>query len=141
VLVPAGLQVSAVDMSDLDAVAAAVRPTTRLVWIETPSNPLLKITDVAGVVAVARAAEARHGVPVAVALDATWTPPPWQPAFGLGVDLVVHATTKYLAGHSDVLGGVVVAAPEARTVARSTGRACATSSGSRAACRRPSTPG
>lgn len=117
VLVPAGLRVTAVDMSDLDAVAAAVRPETRLVWIETPSNPLLKITDVAGVVAIARAAEARHGHGVAVALDATWTPPPWQPAFPLGVDFVVHATTKYLAGHSDVLGGAVVAAPDPRTVA------------------------
>lgn len=114
VLVPAGLEVTAVDMADLDAVASAVRPSTRLVWIETPSNPLLKITDIAGVVAIARAAEARHGLPVVVALDATWTPPPWQPAFRLGVDLIVHATTKYLAGHSDVLGGVVVAAPEAR---------------------------
>jgi cystathionine gamma-synthase len=122
VLVPAGLQVSVVDMSDLDAVAAAVRPSTQLVWIETPSNPLLKVTDVAGVVAIARAAEARHGAPVAVALDATWTPPPWQPAFALGVDLVVHATTKYLAGHSDVLGGAVVAAPDARSVGEVWGR-------------------
>jgi len=114
VLVPGGLGVTAVDMSDLEAVRAAVRPTTRLLWVETPSNPQLKITDIAGVVAIARAAEAAHGVPVWVAVDATWTPPPWQPAFELGVDLVVHATTKYLAGHSDVLGGVVVAAPAAR---------------------------
>jgi cystathionine gamma-synthase len=114
VLVPAGLQVSAVDMSDLASVRAAVRPTTRLLWIETPSNPSLKITDVAGVVEIAREAEAAHGAPVWVALDGTWTPPPWQPAFGLGVDLVVHATTKYLAGHSDVLGGIVVAAPTPR---------------------------
>jgi len=115
VLVPAGLQVSAVDMSDLAAVRAAVRPTTRLLWIETPSNPQLKVTDIAGAVAVARDAEAAHGAPVWVALDATWTPPPWQPAFGWGVDLVVHATTKYLAGHSDVLGGIVVAAPQPRS--------------------------
>jgi len=114
VLLPAGLQVTAVDMSDLDAVRAAVRPTTRLLWVETPSNPQLKVTDIAGAVAIARAAEAAYGAPVWVAVDATWTPPPWQPAFGLGVDLVVHATTKYLAGHSDVLGGVVVAAPAAR---------------------------
>ena len=114
VLVPAGLQVTAVDTSDLAAVRAAVRPTTRLLWVETPSNPRLKITDIAGMVAVARGAEAAHGAPVWVAVDATWTPPPWQPAFVHGVDLVVHATTKYLAGHSDVLGGVVVAAPTAR---------------------------
>jgi cystathionine gamma-synthase len=66
------------------------------------------------VVGLARGAEAAHGAPVWVAIDATWTPPPWQPAFALGVDLVVHATTKYLSGHSDVLGGVVVAAPTTR---------------------------
>jgi cystathionine gamma-synthase len=114
VLIPAGMQVSAVDMSDLAAVHGSIRPTTRLLWVETPSNPRLKITDLAGVVAAARAAEAAHGGPVWVAVDATWTPPPWQPAFRHGVDLVVHATTKYLAGHSDVLGGVVVAAPAAR---------------------------
>jgi phosphoribosyl-AMP cyclohydrolase / phosphoribosyl-ATP pyrophosphohydrolase len=95
-------------------VRAAVRPSTRLLWVETPSNPQLKVTDIAGVVAIARDAEAAHGAPVWVAVDATWTPPPWQPAFVHGVDLVVHATTKYLAGHSDVLGGVVVAAPTAR---------------------------
>ena len=114
VLVPAGLQLTAVDMSDLAAVRGAVRAETRLVWVETPSNPQLKVTDIAGVVTVAREAEAAYGAPVWVAVDATWTPPPWQPAFALGADLVVHATTKYLSGHSDVLGGVVVAAPAAR---------------------------
>jgi len=111
VLVPAGLQVTAVDMSDLDAVQGAWRADTRLLWIETPSNPLLKISDIAGLVALARAAEAAAGEPVWVAVDATWTPPSWHDAFALGVDLVVHASTKYLAGHSDVLGGVVVAGP------------------------------
>ena len=114
VLIPGGMRVSAVDMADLAAVRAAVRSTTRLLWVETPSNPQLKITDLAGVVAAARAAESDHGAPVWVAVDGTWTPPAWQPAFAHGVDLVVHATTKYLAGHSDVLGGVVVAAPVAR---------------------------
>ena len=114
VLVPAGLQSTAVDMSDLAAVRESVRAETRLVWVETPSNPQLKVTDIAGVVTIAREAEAAYGAPVWVAVDATWTPPPWQPAFGLGADLVVHATTKDLAGHSDVLGGVVVAAPTAR---------------------------
>jgi len=114
VLVPAGLRLTAVDMSDLAAVREAVRAETRLVWVETPSNPQLKVTDIAGVVTVAREAETAYGAPVWVAVDGTWTPPPWQPAFALGADLVVHATTKYLSGHSDVLGGVVVAAPAAR---------------------------
>jgi len=114
VLVPAGLRVTATDMSDLAAVRGAVRAETRLVWVETPSNPQLKVTDIAGVVTVAREAETAYGSPVWVAVDGTWTPPPWQPAFELGADLVVHATTKYLSGHSDVLGGVVVAAPIAR---------------------------
>jgi cystathionine gamma-synthase len=109
VLVPAGLEVTAVDMSDPSAVRAAWRPNTRLVWIETPSNPLLKISDIAALVALAREGEGTHGVPVWVAVDSTWTPPPWQGALALGADLVVHASTKYLAGHSDVLGGVVVA--------------------------------
>ncbi len=102
VLVPWGLAVSFVDYSDLGALQAAWRETTRLVWLETPSNPLLKITDIAAVTALAHQAGAR------VVCDNTWTPPPLQPVFEHGVDLVMHATTKYLAGHSDVLGGVVV---------------------------------
>ena len=115
VLAPAGLRVSEVDQRDLDAVAAALTPQTRLIWIETPSNPLLHVTDVAAVVALARSHGERSGARVLVAQDATWTPPGWADPFALGVDLVVHATTKYLAGHSDVLGGAVVAAeaPEA----------------------------
>lgn len=111
VLGPAGLAFSAVDMSRPELVAAAMQPSTRLLWIETPSNPLLKISDIAALVAVARGAEVGGAEPLLVALDATWTPPPWQPGFALGADLVVHSTTKYLSGHSDVLGGVVVAAP------------------------------
>ena len=100
---PWGLELSVVDMTDLDAVQAALRPETRLFWVETPSNPLLKITDVAQVSAVARE------VGATLAVDATWTPPSVQESFALGADLVVHATTKYLAGHSDVIGGAVVA--------------------------------
>jgi len=117
-LIPAGLQLSVVDMSDLAALEGAIRANTRLLWIETPSNPQLKITDIAGVVALARRAEAAHGHTVWVALDGTWTPPPWQSSFELGVDLLVHATTKYLAGHSDVLGGVVLAAPRSAEATR-----------------------
>jgi len=103
VLIPWGLAVNFVDLADLAAFEAALRETTRLVWLETPSNPLLKITDIAAVTALAHQAGAR------VVCDNTWTPPPLQPVFRYGADLVLHATTKYLAGHSDVLGGVVVA--------------------------------
>jgi cystathionine gamma-synthase len=102
VFAPWGLELSFADMTDLGAVRAAVRPNTRLVWVETPSNPLLKISDIAALAEVAREAGAR------LACDNTWTPPGLQPAFELGADLVMHATTKYLSGHSDVLGGVVV---------------------------------
>ena len=102
VFVPWGLELTPVDMTDLDAVQAALKPNTKLVWIETPSNPMLKITDVAAVAELAESVGAR------VACDNTWTPPRLQPVFDLGADLVMHATTKYLAGHSDVLGGAVV---------------------------------
>lgn len=102
VMAPWGLRYSIVNMADLDAVRAAVRPQTRLVWVETPSNPLLKITDIAAVAEIAHAAGAR------CAVDNTWPSPVGQQPLALGADLVMHATTKYLGGHSDVLGGVVV---------------------------------
>ena len=100
---PWGLSFDFVDMSDLAAVEAALRPNTRLVWIETPSNPLLKITDVEGVCALA------HGVGAVVVADNTWATPVAQRPLALGADLVVHSTTKYLGGHSDTLGGAVIA--------------------------------
>ena len=103
VFVPWGLAVDFVDLTDLDALKKALRAETKLVWLETPSNPLLKITDIAAVSEIAHAAGAK------VACDNTWTPPPLQPAFEYGADLIMHSTTKYLSGHSDVLGGVVVA--------------------------------
>ncbi len=103
VFVPWGLELTEVDMTDLAAVAAALRPDTALVWIETPSNPRLGISDIAAITELAR------GVGAAVACDNTWTPPGMQPVLALGVDLIMHATTKYLAGHTDVLGGAVVA--------------------------------
>lgn len=99
---PWGLQYSAVDMTDLMAVQAAVRPNTKLIWIETPSNPLLKITDVAAVATLAHAAGAL------CACDSTWPTPMLQRTLALGADLAIHATTKYLGGHSDVLGGAVI---------------------------------
>ncbi len=103
IMTPWGLQASVVDLSDPGAVRAAVRPNTRLVWAETPSNPLLKITDIAAV------AEIAHAAGALCAVDNTWGTPALQLPLELGADLVLHATTKYLGGHSDVLGGAIVA--------------------------------
>jgi cystathionine gamma-synthase len=89
-------------MTDLDRVRAAVRPATRLVWVETPSNPLWKVTDVTAVAEIARAVGAR------LVCDNTTATPILQSPFRLGADLVVHATTKYLGGHGDVMGGAVI---------------------------------
>ena len=100
-----GLEVTYLDLADLDAVAAAFRPNTRMVWIETPSNPLLRLTDIAAVAALAR----RHDALTVV--DNTFLSPVLQQPLRHGADLVVHSTTKYLNGHSDVVGGAVVAAP------------------------------
>jgi cystathionine gamma-synthase len=97
-----GLDVSFADMSDLRAVANALRPKTKLAWMETPSNPLLKIVDLAAVARVA------HEVGAICVCDNTWAPT-LQRAFDLGADLILHSTTKYFGGHCDVLGGIVVA--------------------------------
>lgn len=104
VLRPYGLDFSYVDMSDLDAVARALRSNTRLVWLETPTNPLLKIADIAAVVGVARLQPSHPWV----AVDNTFASPALQRPLGLGADFVVHSTTKYIAGHSDVVGGALV---------------------------------
>lgn len=96
-----GLEVTAVDLSDLDAVRAALRPTTRLIWAETPSNPLLKILDLAALASIAH----DHGARLVA--DNTFATPALQRPLTLGADLVVHSTTKYLGGHSDVVGGAV----------------------------------
>ena len=101
-LMPWGLQVSFVEMTDLAAVAAALKPETRLVWTETPSNPTISVTDLAAVAALA------HGAGALVACDNTWATPYLQRPLALGYDLVVHSTTEYLSGHADVMGGVVV---------------------------------
>ncbi len=92
-----------IDMTDLAALEEALRAGPRLVWAETPSNPLLKITDLRTV------AERVHAAGALLLVDATWTTPLLQRPFDLGADLVLHAVTKYLAGHSDVLGGAIVA--------------------------------
>ena len=99
---PWGLASSFVDMTDLAAVRGAITPRTRLVWVETPSNPVLAITDIAAVAAIAREADAL------LACDNTWATPLLQRPLELGADVVMHATTKYLGGHSDVTGGAVV---------------------------------
>ena len=95
-------------MSDLDAVAAALeeRPA-RIVWVETPSNPLLRITDIAGL------ARLGHAAGALVVVDNTFASPALQRPLALGADVVVHSTTKYLGGHSDVVGGALVIADEA----------------------------
>ncbi|MEO8161863.1 MAG: aminotransferase class I/II-fold pyridoxal phosphate-dependent enzyme, partial [Arenimonas sp.] len=96
-----------VDMTDADAVDAALRERPKLVWIETPSNPLLRITDLARTCAAARAAAAL------VAVDNTFLSPALQNPIAFGADVVVHSTTKYINGHSDVVGGAVVSADPA----------------------------
>ncbi len=100
-----GLEVTYLELADLEAVRAAFRENTRMVWIETPSNPLLRLTDIRAVSALARARGALAVV------DNTFLSPVQQRPFERGADLVVHSTTKYLNGHSDVVGGAVVAAP------------------------------
>ncbi|THG30921.1 cystathionine gamma-synthase [Naasia lichenicola] len=97
-----GIEVSTVEMADRDAVRAAIRPTTKILWVETPSNPLMKITD------IALLAELGHEAGVTVVVDNTFASPYLQRPLELGADVVVHSTTKYLGGHSDVLGGAVV---------------------------------
>ena len=101
-----GLEHTMVDMTDLSAVQTAIQSNTRLVWVETPSNPMLKVTDIAAVADIAHESGAIVGV------DGTWATPMLQPALGLGADLVVHSTTKYLGGHSDLTGGIIVAKEE-----------------------------
>ena len=103
-----GLQVSFIDMTDPQAVRAAIRPDTKLVWVETPSNPLLKLIDLEAVAKIAREANL-----IAVA-DNTFASPWGQNPLALGFDIVVHSTTKYLNGHSDVVGGIAVVGNEPR---------------------------
>jgi cystathionine gamma-lyase len=99
----AALQVSFVDCCDLAAVERAIRPGTKMLWLETPTNPLLRIQDLAGAAALAR----RHGIVTVV--DNTFATPLLQRPLDHGCDIVMHSATKYLGGHSDVLGGFLVA--------------------------------
>jgi cystathionine gamma-lyase len=102
VLAQFGLEASYIDMSDPRRVEQAMRPTTRLIWMETPSNPMLKIFDIAAIAAIARARGAT------LAVDNTFATPMLQRPLALGASLSVHSTTKYLNGHSDVVGGAVM---------------------------------
>ena len=98
---PAGLAVDTVDLVDVAALEAAWRPATRMVWVETPTNPLLRVVDIAAV------AEIAHARAALVVVDNTFATPWLQLPIALGADIVVHSTTKYLGGHSDVVGGFV----------------------------------
>ncbi|SET35983.1 trans-sulfuration enzyme family protein [Stigmatella erecta] len=97
-----GFQFDFLDLRDLNAVAAAVDNKTQLIWVETPTNPLLRIVDIAGICAIAKKAGAK------VVVDNTFTSPIFQQPLSLGADLVIHSTTKYIGGHSDLIGGALM---------------------------------
>ncbi|MCX2745890.1 aminotransferase class I/II-fold pyridoxal phosphate-dependent enzyme [Mangrovivirga sp. M17] len=97
-----GLNYTQVDMTDLGKLEKAISEKTKMIWLESPSNPMLKITDISAVTKLARENN------VLVAVDNTWPTPVLQNPLKIGADVVVHSTTKYFGGHSDVLGGVVV---------------------------------
>lgn len=102
-----GMQFTFVDTTDANRVAEAWRPTTKMLWIETPSNPLLRITDIAACTSIARE---RGGISV---VDNTFATPCLQRPLSMGADVVLHSVTKYLGGHSDVVGGAVVTSDDA----------------------------
>ena len=109
VLGPWGIEHTPVDLSDLDAVLGVIEPgRTKLVWVETPTNPLLGVSDIAGIAALCRAAGAL------LVVDNTFATPYLQRPLELGADVVVHSTTKYIGGHSDVVGGALVVADGAQ---------------------------
>jgi cystathionine beta-lyase/cystathionine gamma-synthase len=97
-----------VDTSDLDAVRKAIRPATRMIYAETPTNPTMEIADLAALAEIAREASVTHGAKVRLAVDNTFATPYFQRPLRLGADVVVHSTTKYLNGHSDSVGGAVI---------------------------------
>lgn len=97
-----GIESSLVDLCDLDAVRSAIRPSTRMIWVETPTNPFLKIIDIAGISRIV------EGSAIRLVVDNTFASPYLQQPLLLGADLVVHSTTKYLGGHSDVVGGAIL---------------------------------
>jgi cystathionine gamma-synthase len=106
---PWGVEHSIATVADVESVRAALRPETRMVWLETPTNPLLGIADIAAIAALA------HEAGALLVVDNTFASPYLQQPISLGADVVVHSTTKYAGGHSDVVGGAVVVAPGATT--------------------------
>ncbi|GAA1123528.1 cystathionine gamma-synthase [Arthrobacter flavus] len=106
VLSPWGISNAAVDMSDLDAVRAAVGDNTAMVWVETPSNPMMKISDIAAIATIA------HDAGAILVVDNTFATPYLQQPLSFGADVVVHSTTKYIGGHSDASGGAVITSNE-----------------------------
>jgi cystathionine gamma-synthase len=107
VLGPWGITYTPVDLADVTALRAALRPETRVIWCETPTNPLLGIADIAAVADVAREAQAR------LVVDNTFASPYLQAPLTLGADVVLHSTTKYIGGHSDVVGGALITSDDA----------------------------
>lgn len=97
-----GISFSTVNMTSLESIRNSIRSNTKLIWIETPSNPQLKITDISEVVKIAKTKK------ILTACDNTWATPFFTNPFDFGVDIIMHSTTKYLGGHSDLIGGVVI---------------------------------
>ena len=109
-----GLSYTAVDMTDINQIKKAIQKNTKLIWIETPSNPSLKVTDIQGVVKLAQTKK------ILVACDNTWSTPYFTKPLDWGVDIVMHSTTKYFGGHSDILGGCIIlnkTTPELQNIA------------------------
>ena len=101
-----GIEVSLVDTSDLEQVEAALKPNTKLIYAETPANPILRIADISALAKIA------HGVGITLAVDSTWASPVLQQPLALGADYVIHSLTKFINGHGDALGGVVLGSEE-----------------------------
>ena len=111
-IAPMGVRCDFIDMTDMAKVQAALQESAQLVWIETPSNPMLKLSDITAIVALAKHAGAW------VCCDNTFATPVWQKPLQLGADLVMHSSTKYFGGHSDVMGGAVITRERGELAAR-----------------------
>ena len=101
VLAPMGVQVTFTNLSDVDVMARALKPATKVVWVESPTNPLVQVVDIAAIT------DCAHSIDATVVVDNTFASPYLQQPLALGADLVLHSTTKYLGGHSDIIGGFV----------------------------------